>query len=752
LILVVVSYGYFLIGFALWRRGAEIPEVTKLIIGISLLFTALGAISILKKFGVLLMISSFAAMTLYLVIDPFVTVAWIQLSVLVAIITLAVAFSHQGRYLSWTISALVALSLFNFLSYYFEATSLLRSGSFMARGAISSTMIISTSIYSLYGWRRMMDRVRGNQSQTQALLSQIESMENARASQKTWRELVIGVHEGTLNTIRSLLTIRYTNAEELRAAVDRSLNRDRATISQAREQRTGSVIGSIRAGIDGAALEAKVKISSQGVNLQLAPEVARTVERVVREALRNAIDHAQAKSIEIAWRTTTEAGLVAGEQERGSLSLTISDDGRSDSPNRAAGIGTTFIMTKAIKDFGGSISFESREASGALGTIVRLELPTTALNRSVASQELRSFSASDLGRYMALLTLFGPAMTGVIFFPLLGIWWPGQFLTQIFGFASLLYILFVTFIRERRLGWIESALASIALLFVIQFLNLGSLDCVSSQPFQWVINSVVYGLFIIFLWGKWQVALIGYPVFLYLITPLHALVPQSCNYVINFALLNTLFSFLFVALIFALVYKTFEQVESFRESRIKKSDNLQSEIQENSRSIDRILDLDARAQLKIRALSESEVPLSKENENSLRMVESELRAEIQANPADSGGLTLLARDFVSESLAEGRWIDVRSIHGDSEHVQTPSEISRGFLAIASEVVSGSSIQVVVNEVYVELLLHCLSPVPESVKKFASIVDELEIPEFSCVVNSAGDDEFTLLLRREKRSR
>ena len=752
LITVAISYGYFLLAFALWRRGAELPPITQAVVIVGAIIAVGGVVLAGREIGLWLMTASLAIATIYLVVDPFVTIAWFQLSVLIAIISLAVVFLFIEHTWTLTISILVSLALFNFFAYFSAPVSLLRSGSFLGRGAVSTLMVLSTNIYALYGWNRMLMRARSNDIKMTNLLTEIKTLEKSQESQKIWRNLVIRVHETTLNTIRSLLTLKDTPIQNLRSAIENSFQQDRLIMRKAQERRSGSVIAAIRAGIDSAALEERVRIISQGVNLHLEAQVADTIERVVREALRNAVEHAAAKNIEIQWRTSIERTQGTGERERGRVQIEITDDGLLPVASKSDGIGTSLVMAKSVRELGGTFTIATREAPTGAGAVVKLDVPTFVTEIEGGAVDFPSYSAIDLGRYMALLTLFGPAMTGVIFFPILGIWWSGQWISQVIGLTTLLYLLMTTFIRMKRLGWIESSVTAIGLLSIIHFLQLDQLNCIQSQPFQWVINSVVYGLFIILLWGKWQIILVAYPIFLYLVAPFHDLIPQECNFIFNFPILNTLFSFLFVAVVFMLVYKSFERLETIRDSRKVKTLELVSDIERNDAAFEKILELDATAQQIIRELMDHTGPLSSDSQNSLRRIDAQLRAEIQIDPVSSSGLTILARDFVNRVTAQNRWMEVRSIHGDEDARAIPLVIRERFFAVTSDVPNGSSIQVIVNDGYAELSLRCGSAIPDSVKDLQNAVQVINDPEIAVFVHPQGQQEYILVLRREKLSR
>lgn len=752
LVIVAISYGYFLLAFALWRRGAELPPITQAVVILGAIIAVAGVVLARREIGLWLMTASLAIVTIYLVVDPFVTIAWFQLSVLIAIISLAVVFLFIERTWMLTISILVSLALFNFVAYFSAPVSLLRSGSFLGRGAVSTLMIASTSIYALYGWNRMLMRARSNDIKMTNLQAEIKMLEKSQESQKLWRNLVIRVHETTLNTIRSLLTLKDTPIQNLRSAIENSFQQDRSIMRKAQERRSGSVIAAIRAGIDSAALQERVRIISQGVNLHLEAQVAETIERVVREALRNAVEHAAASTIEIQWRTSIDRTQSAGERECGRVQITITDDGSLPVASKSGGIGTSLVMAKSIRELGGTFTISTRDELTGAGAVVKLDVPTFVRDIDGGAVDFPSYSAIDLGRYMALLTLFGPAMTGVFFFPILGIWWSGQWISQAIGFIALLYLLITTFIRMKRLGWIESTVTAIGLLSIIHFLQLDPLTCTQSQPFQWVINSSVYGLFIILLWGKWQITVVAYPIFLYLVAPFHDLIPQECNFIFNFPILNTLFSFLFVAVVFILVYKSFERVETFRDSRKVKNLELVSEIERSDAAFEKILELDATAQQIIRELLEHTGPLSSDSQNSLRRIDARLRAEIQIDPVSSSGLTILARAFVNRVTEQNRWMEVRSIHGDEDAREIPPVIRERFFAVTGDVPNGSSIQVIVDDGYAELSLRCGSAIPDSVRDLQKTVQVIQDPEIAVFVHPQSQQEYILVLRREKLSR
>ena len=660
------------------------------------------------------MICGLTLFAIYVVFDPQVEVPWMQLSVLCAIVSISIAFMSDKESYWKNVFLISFIALFNFWSYFTSAKSLLASGSFLGRGSISSFMVFSTGIFVIIGWRKMLANAGISDQRVQALMEKLEKLQKSQEKQKNWRQLVVRIHETTLNTLRSLIAMREVAIETLKDELKATVKKNQSSISNAQETRAGSVISAIRSGIDSANYEKKIKIISKGVNLHLESDIFDVVERIVRESLRNAITHGQANFVEVHWRTVSEPQRTIGERERGILFLEISDDGELRTQSTQVGIGTHLVMASSVEQLGGK--FELMEDSGR-GRVIRVELPTSISSDRYELELVKPTSAIQLGKYMALLTLFGPAMTGIIFFPMMGIWWPGQLLTQILGFVAQLTLFYISFVKMKRMGWLASISLAILLLLSLQLINVGPLTCTSAQPIQWIFNITVYGLFIIMLGGKWQVTAVSYPIFLFMARDFSPLVPNSCNFIFAFPLINTLMSFLFVWIVFYVVYKSLETVENSQLKRIGETTDLIESLEGRDRAYQRVLELDERAQDLFITLSEKSGKLQDEDVLSLRKLDSELRAQLQIEPTISSGLTVLASDFISKALDSNRWLEVKSIHGDEDERPIPEEFREKFFDFARDIPSGSTIHVVVGPEDSQLSLTCKGAPPESLLAF-----------------------------------
>ena len=660
------------------------------------------------------MICGFTLYAIYVVFDPQVEVPWMQLSVLCAILSISVAFMSDKESYWKNVFLISFIALFNFWSYFTSAKSLLASGSFLGRGSISSFMVFSTGIFVIIGWRKMLANAGISDQRVQALMEKLEKLQKSQEKQKNWRQLVVRIHETTLNTLRSLIAMREVAIETLKDELKATVKKNQSSISNAQETRAGSVISAIRSGIDSANYEKKIKIISKGVNLHLESDIFDAVERIVRESLRNAITHGQANFVEVHWRTVSEPQRTIGERERGILFLEISDDGELRTQPTQVGIGTHLVMASSVEQLGGK--FKLMEDSGR-GRVIRVELPTSISSDRYELELVKPTSAIELGKYMALLTLFGPAMTGIIFFPMMGIWWPGQLLTQILGFVAQITLFYISFVKMKRMGWLTSTSLAVLLLLSLQLINVGPLTCTSAQPIQWIFNITVYGLFIIMLGGKWQVTAVSYPIFLFMARDFSPLVPNSCNFIFAFPLINTLMSFLFVWIVFYVVYKSLETVENSQLKRIGETTDLIESLEGRDRAYQRVLELDERAQDLFITLSDKSGKLQDDDVSSLRKLDSELRAQLQIEPTISSGLTVLASDFISKALDSNRWLEVKSIHGDEDERPIPEELRENFFDFARDIPSGSTIHVVVGPEDSQLSLTCKGAPPESLLAF-----------------------------------
>jgi signal transduction histidine kinase len=103
-----------------------------------------------------------------------------------------------------------------------------------------------------------------------------------------------------------------------------------------------------------------VQVNAESVSEDLPEEHRTCIYRIVQEALRNVVRHANAKNVRIR--------LDQGDDE---LILTIQDDGHGFVPERDKGLGL-LGMQERVTHLHGSFRIES---TPGVGTSVRVELP-----------------------------------------------------------------------------------------------------------------------------------------------------------------------------------------------------------------------------------------------------------------------------------------------------------------------------------------------------------------------------------------
>jgi signal transduction histidine kinase len=103
-----------------------------------------------------------------------------------------------------------------------------------------------------------------------------------------------------------------------------------------------------------------VDVIAENVPDSLSDEVRTCIYRVVQEALQNVSRHSGAKT-----------AVIAVRDVGGSLSLSVSDDGRGFDPERTRGLGMLGIEER-IRQLGGQFEVESAPGKG---TTLRSTLP-----------------------------------------------------------------------------------------------------------------------------------------------------------------------------------------------------------------------------------------------------------------------------------------------------------------------------------------------------------------------------------------
>lgn len=187
------------------------------------------------------------------------------------------------------------------------------------------------------------------------------------------RRIAEALHEGTIQNLSAvrlwLATARPAASPPVAAVLDRAGDLLAANLTELRDLLSGGAgadwshdelapaLAGWLAGLPGGE---KVSCELPGEPVPLHDPVVSVAFGVIKEAVRNALKHADAAAIVVAV-TLDEAGLVAE----------VADDGAGIDPEAAAGLGLRLIR-QAARTAGGQATVMPRPGGG---TAVRLELP-----------------------------------------------------------------------------------------------------------------------------------------------------------------------------------------------------------------------------------------------------------------------------------------------------------------------------------------------------------------------------------------
>lgn len=139
----------------------------------------------------------------------------------------------------------------------------------------------------------------------------------------------------------------------------------------------GELIRELTAGLQGRHPDTQIQTDLGKLSKSYGEQVDLTIYRCVQEAITNAIRHGCAENI----RVELAEKPAGNGRRRGSICLTISDDGKGMPPSTAKGFGLT-TMTERVRSLDGSCVIESAPSKG---TTIKVEIPVQREGRRRAS-------------------------------------------------------------------------------------------------------------------------------------------------------------------------------------------------------------------------------------------------------------------------------------------------------------------------------------------------------------------------------
>jgi hypothetical protein len=254
-------------------------------------------------------------------------------------------------------------------------------------------------------------------------------------------------------------------------------------------------------------------------------------------------------------------------------------------------------------------------------------------------------------------------------------------------------------------------------------------------------------------WGRWQISLIGYVVWLYFANELFRTVPWECRFIVRLPISAIIFLFPFGIFLIWISFKGFAKFSKSEteiaqrnlllvEEQSKLNLALQNISELNNSAVSKILDVISEV--------ESTSKLSDEGSFKLHQLDSQLRTQIQLDPLGVGTLTNLAAKMAEASVAGGSWLNVRALYGDTQIFTLPEKVESTFTQFACEVSAGSSIQVLASGGETTMSMRVLGASLSEVKsRFDSILEEMTESEIEFLLEENTDENEVVLLLTKK---
>ena len=141
-----------------------------------------------------------------------------------------------------------------------------------------------------------------------------------------------------------------------------------------------AVLGALRARLDGLVADRGVRLVWQVDELpsvdELTPSMVFSLQRIVLEAVGNALRHANAKEVQFIARTRGDGGVE----------IRIEDDGCGFNPEKTLGARGFADMQTRARRIGAQIEISSRPQEG---TVVRMLIPRAPVARAAGSGDVK---------------------------------------------------------------------------------------------------------------------------------------------------------------------------------------------------------------------------------------------------------------------------------------------------------------------------------------------------------------------------
>jgi two-component sensor histidine kinase len=642
-----------------------------------------------------------------------------------------------------------AVLIFNYYSYFIVDEAVLKTGNILGEGLL---MVVQQAIFIFavsFNWRKEFSAAQDRDKERVVFLGNLIARERRKSLSELWQKNSIKIHAVTLNTIRSILKL---SDQELR----NSLPEIKQILLKEEDDRVtyflkGNVIAAVRAGISSAKSSLNITVRAEGENIKISRRISEVITNALEELITNAQQHAGAKNLIISWSVKRESQelIFQNDIENAVIKIGIMHDGKIPKIKTAPGLGTTLVIEKEILSIGGTVNMDLSDLGSQ---VISLSIPSTTNDFEAILDRPPKSLAVEKTRLFYAITMVGQIGVGIPFFIFLSYWWDDVKFLSAVGLLTCSFTCFLLY-RKKRIDWLGSSVVAILCIVTMAATPVIAYTCTTGLPLHYILTATGYTLAMLLVWGRWQISLLGYGVWLYFANDLFRTVPWECRFIVRLPISAIIFLFPFGIFLIWISFKGFRKFSKSEKEISQRNSLLVEEQGKLNVALEEISELNNSAVTKILDVIsevESTSKLSEEGSFKLHQLDSQLRTQIQLDPLGVGTLTNLAAKMADAAVASGSWLNVRALYGDSQMFALPEKVENTFIKFAREVPAGTSIQVLASGGDTTLSMRILGkPLADMKLKFDSILEEIAEYEIDFILEENTDENEVVLLLTKK---
>ena len=741
------SWAILIIGFTYFNEG--IPNPIKFAFFPLLLLYIFGIVKSKNEYGRWLMPFSLIFLIVLIVFNPGKSISWIWLNSIVTTVLVSLGILANRKRIVVIIPIQFAVLIFNYYSYFIVDEAVLKTGNILGEGLL---MVVQQAIFIFavsFNWRKEFSAAQDRDKERVVFLGNLIARERRKSLSELWQKNSIKIHAVTLNTIRSILKL---SNQELR----NSLPEIKQILLKEEDDRVtyflkGNVIAAVRAGISSAKSSLNITVRAEGENIKISRRISEVITNALEELITNAQQHAGAKNLVISWSVKRESQelIFQNDIENAVIKIGIMHDGKIPKIKTAPGLGTTLVIEKEILSIGGTVNMDLSDLGSQ---VISLSIPSTTNDFEAILDRPPKSLAVEKTRLFYAITMVGQIGVGIPFFIFLSYWWDGVKFLSAVGLLTCSFTCFLLY-RKKRIDWLGSSVVAILCIVTMAATPVIAYTCTTGLPLHYILTATGYTLAMLLVWGRWQISLLGYGVWLYFANDLFRTVPWECRFIVRLPISAIIFLFPFGIFLIWISFKGFAKFSKSEKEIAQRNSLLVEEQSKLNVALENISELNNSAVTKILDVIsevESTSKLSEEGSFKLHQLDSQLRTQIQLDPLGVGTLTNLAAKMADAAVASGSWLNVRALYGDTQMFALPEKVENTFIKFAREVPAGTSIQVLASGGDTTLSMRILGkPLADMKLKFDSILEVLAESEIDFTLEENTDENEVVLLLTKK---